>query len=430
MSVVKELGEFLKPQTRFFLLTLGCKVNQSESEELFYSLKEMGLQPASSMTDADIIFINSCAVTSEAEAKTRKAARRALKAGATAVAVLGCAADFSREKLDTETELKNKKMFFVNNKQKRELLHHIKSNLLEGKPLVPYSGLRTRSFVKIQDGCNQKCSYCIVPLVRGSETSVSHHEILRKLEILENLGVKEVVLTGVHLGRYRSPDDNRYDLPLLLEKIASEFDFRIRLSSIDVFELSDRLIKTATMLKPKICPHFHIPLQSGSDRILKLMRRPYTSAYFLKKMEAIKNEFGTVALSTDVMVGFPTETEEDFHSTVKLAEAAGFMKLHVFRYSVRPGTPAASLFPRVPAQIVKEREEVLLDLSDRLSDKFLKTLDGLNAEALVEDIENNIATGKTEYYVDVKITSKVEINQLYPVKIKYRNGELLGEVVK
>lgn len=430
MSVDKELIEFLKPQTRFFLLTLGCKVNQSESEELSYALKEAGLQAASSMAKADIVFVNSCAVTSEAEAKTRKAARRALKAGAAAVAVLGCAADFSREKLKPGPEFKGRKLFFIDNKQKKELINQVKNTLLKEKPLLPYSGLRTRAFVKIQDGCNQKCSYCIVPFVRGNEASVSHHEVLHKLELLENLGVKEVVLTGVHLGRYRSPDDSRYDLPVLLEEIASKFSFRIRLSSIDVFELSDRLIKTAANLRPKVCPHFHIPLQSGSDRILKLMRRPYSSSYFLEKIEAIKKESGTVALSTDVMVGFPTETEEDFQLTIRTVEAAGFMKLHVFRYSERPGTPAAALFPGVPAKAAREREEVLLEISDRLKDKFLKTLDGLKAEALVEDVENGIATGKTEYYVDVKITSRVEINQLYQVKIKYRNGELIGEVIK
>jgi threonylcarbamoyladenosine tRNA methylthiotransferase MtaB len=430
MTFNKTSEDFLKPNTSFFLATLGCKVNQSESEELFYALVEAGLISATSLREAEIVFVNSCAVTAEAEAKTRKLITRALRAGAKKVVVLGCAAMLTAEKMKLRQETDKEKIIYLDNWQKVILLNFLKDKFLIGKVTIPYSGLRTRAFLKIQDGCNQRCSYCIVPLVRGREKSLPHSEIMRKLELLENLGIREVVLAGIHLGRYRSPEDNNFDLPVLLEEIASKFSFRVRLSSIDIFELSERFVETIAKLKSTVCPHLHLPLQSGSDRILKLMGRPYTSTMFLEKVAYLRSKLSPIALSTDVMVGFPTETDEDFEATITVIEKVGFMKLHVFRYSERPETKAVTFKPKVPVPVARKRETILLELSNALQDRFLRSLDGQQATALIEEIENGVARGKTEYYVDVKIHDEVEINKLYPVKIKYSQGNLTGEVRK
>lgn len=424
--------ESILGKKKFAILTLGCKVNQSESESLYSALVSLGLVHSDAFLDAELVFINTCAVTKEAEAKTRKAVRKALKSGASAVVVMGCASELVKESIASERKNKEVEVWFLSNSEKKKLIYSLESTASSSSTDQSFYHFRTRAFVKIQDGCNQRCSYCIVPFVRGREESLGKELIFKRLQKIQEQGIKEVVLTGIHLGRYsQNLNRKKYGLADLLKDIARNFDFRIRLSSIDVFEIDERLLEVLYELKPKVCPHFHVPLQSGSDRILKLMRRPYTSSYFLERIEELKKIDGIVAVSTDVMVGFPSETEEDFEKTVELVEEVGFMKLHVFRYSRRPGTEALNLGPQVEEQVKKEREAVLLEASRKLSDKFKRMLDGKTAHALIERKVGPFWVGKTEYYVDVKISTPVKQNEVYKVKIKYDGkSDVFGEVME
>lgn len=419
--------DFLNKAKTFSIVTLGCKVNQSESDMLYSGLLKKGYIYLFEPDKADIVFVNTCAVTKEAEAKTRKIVRRALKSSAKTVAVIGCAAPLVKEKLLEEAN-ENLNLIFLDNREKQEFLNWIEKSRPEEPALKNFPRLRTRAFVKIQDGCNRRCTYCIVPLLRGKEVSVPKEEIFKRLKELEEKSVKEIVLTGVHLGKYKG-DEKNYGLAELLTDIASKFSFRVRLSSLDVFEISEKLIKTIAELKGVVCPHFHIPLQSGSNRILELMNRPYTREQYLEKIEKLKEVEEIVAFSTDVMVGFPTETKEDFLQTVDVIQKTGFMKLHVFRYSERPGTEATLFEPKVSESEKKKREKELIALSEKLTEDFKKKLCGRVAHALIEEEENGHYIGKTEFYLDVKISQPVEKNNIYKVKISYEDGELIGEVV-
>ncbi|MCX7832295.1 MAG: tRNA (N(6)-L-threonylcarbamoyladenosine(37)-C(2))-methylthiotransferase MtaB [Actinobacteria bacterium] len=412
----------------FSIITLGCKVNQAESEELYSALVELGYSFRSDLNDASIVFINTCAVTSEAEAKTRKAIRKAIRSGAKSVFVLGCASKLVESEFFEFISQSDVELLFLNNSEKMKLIRELKSESMLTNQSKPVKRIRTRAFVKLQDGCNQSCSYCIVPSLRGREVSEDREEILRLLERLQYSGVKEVVLTGVHLGRYRH--QKGYGLADLLKDIARNFKFRIRLSSIDVYEITNELIQTMVDFKGRICPHLHVPLQSGSNRILKLMRRPYTAEFYVEKLKEVEKALGLVAFSTDVMVGFPTETESDFQETLNVAEEIGFMRMHIFRYSERPNTEASLLEPKVDACEKKQREKILLDLTEKLGNEFKNKISGKTAFALVEEESKGCFIGKTEYYLDVKILSPVLLNEIYKVKINYVNGELYGEVIQ
>lgn len=359
------------------------------------------------------MIVNTCAVTAEAQAKSRKAVRRLVrKLKPEKVMVAGCAAEMLRHELGIEAE-------YLPHREKMEFIERLKQQTGQGGLTA---GDRTRAFVKIQDGCNQQCSYCIVPALRGREISYPAEDILRKLEKLGSLGYREIVFTGVHLGRY---EDDGINLAGLLRKAGQRFACRIRLSSIDVFEIDDELIDTIAGLEGRICPHLHIPLQSGSDRILRLMRRPYTAESFLKTVDKIRNRLARVALSTDVMVGFPGETDEDFSATGSVVVEAGFMRLHVFRFSPRPGTPAAEMNRTVPHRVAAEREHSLIELGRQLEQDFMRSLHGEVLEVLIE----RPGRGRSEYYVEVEVPSSLQRGKIYHVRAKYENGKLKGEVL-
>lgn len=375
------------------------------------------LEAAGLKEDAErpqLLIVNTCAVTAEAQAKSRKAVRRLVRRlRPEQVMVIGCAAELLKEELEIDAQ-------FLPHKQKLEYMEKLKNTA--GKEFSLASG-RSRAFLKIQDGCNQACSYCIVPSLRGPEVSYPADEIMRRLKKLEAVGYREVVLTGVHLGRYRYDGLN---LASLLRQAAASFSGRIRLSSIDVFEIDDELIDTLVELRGKVCPHLHIPLQSGSDRILRLMRRPYTSSGFLETVEKIRSKFTKVALSTDVMVGFPGETDKDFEATVEVVGKAGFMRLHVFRFSSRPGTPAAEMEQTVEHRVIEEREHRLIELGKKLEEEFMKSLEGEELQVLVE----RAGRGRSEYYVEVEVPRSLERGKIYHIRARYEDGKLKGEVLE
>lgn len=417
---IKNLVSRIKDTERsFYIHTLGCKVNQAESEKIASIFLSSGYEFNENV--CDIVILNTCAVTSEAESKSRKILRRLIRCmKPRLVFVIGCA---SKMIIESINEIGNEVIIVIPPSLKKDFIENLERVFSVDSSF--YTGRRTRAFLKIQDGCNRRCAYCIVPFLRGNEVSVSISEVLKEAEKLNAEGVKEVVLTGVHLGRYRFGDSN---LAFLLETLAKKFDFRIRLSSIDVEDINEDLVKTAFELGERFCPHFHIPLQSGSNKILKAMKRPYTAEYFLRKVEFIRSIFEEVALSTDVMVGFPGETDIDFQKTVDLINQAEFMRLHVFRFSKRPGTEAEKMTDSVPVQLTKERENYLINLSKTLENDFKKKLNGRVLNVLVEKTDGNSSFGRSEYYVDVICPTKYVRGEIVKVKAKYDNETIVGEV--
>ncbi len=408
-----------KKRGNFYIHTLGCKVNQAESEKIASILIAYGYE--FERKPCDVLFLNTCAVTSEAESKSRKVLHRLIRElQPEYVYIIGCASELV---IESFAGLRKENIFFVSPSLKSDFIRNLEDALRVESSF--YTGRRTRAFLKIQDGCNRKCAYCIVPLLRGKENSVSFKEVLKEAEKLENEGVKEIVLTGVHLGRYAFDD---CDLSLLLKMLGQRFNFRIRLSSIDVEDVTDRLIRTAYELGERFCPHFHIPVQSGSDRILKAMRRTYTGSYFLKRIELIRKVFDNVALSTDVMVGFPGEDESDFQKTVYLINEAKFMRLHVFHFSKRPGTEAEKMTEIIPFSIVKKREKHLLNLSKKIEDDFKRELDGRRLNVLIEKTTGTSSLGRSEYYIDVVCPLSLSRGTIVKLKAKYNNGTIVGEV--
>jgi threonylcarbamoyladenosine tRNA methylthiotransferase MtaB len=297
--------------------------------------------------------------------------------------------------------------------------------------LPPDYSTHTRAFLKIQDGCNQFCSYCIIPYARGPVRSRPLQQVVRAAEELVRQGYKEIVLTGIHLGLYGSDFSPPIDLtaPLkLLEKVPGLE--RIRLSSLDPAEVIPEIVQLVAA-SSKICPHLHIPLQSGSTRILERMRRPYTAEEYLELVRAVRQAVPDVGLTTDIMVGFPGETEEDFASTVQVVEAAAFSRLHVFPYSPRPGTPAAGFPEQVPSRVKEDRSQRLISLGHRLALNFHQQHLGRELAVLVEqEHEEGLLAGYSDNYVRMRFPGDDSlINQIVPVTVTaaaedYVHGEL------
>ncbi|MCG9480051.1 MAG: MiaB/RimO family radical SAM methylthiotransferase, partial [Actinomycetia bacterium] len=341
----------MKPN-KFYIHTLGCKVNQAESDIIISLLLGAGWRMVELDKSPDWCIINTCTVTSQSDKKVRQVIHKARRVNPGAkLAVSGCYAELNQDKLEqmgADLVLKNK--------DKLNIVNHILNKKGEADcSQVDNPGLHTRPLVKIQDGCRQFCSYCIVPVVRGSYHSQPPEQVIGYIKKLVSLGYQEVVLTGIHIGRYGLDFNNNYGLSALLEDILNSTSVgRVRISSIEIGEIDSGLVSLMAENGGRVCRHLHIPLQSGSDRILGLMNRPYSSGYFLKRLAWIRKAVPEVAVSTDVMVGFPGETREDFQNPLEAVKAAGFSKLHVFKYSKRAKTLAASM----PDQILPPEKKL------------------------------------------------------------------------
>ncbi|MFP4368884.1 MAG: tRNA (N(6)-L-threonylcarbamoyladenosine(37)-C(2))-methylthiotransferase MtaB [Candidatus Kapaibacterium sp.] len=420
---------------------IGCKVNYAEISALKDSFTALGHEVVEPEAGAGAFFINTCSVTSRAEADCRKAIRRIKRENPGAwIGVLGCFAQLRPKEIASIDGVDA--VFGMDEKNDiPELAGEMKKS---GKPLIMVSDnsdarfypacacdseSRTRAILKIQDGCDYHCSYCTVPKARGGNRGIEFESIPAQIEAVAEAGYKEAVLTGINLGEYRSPTGEKLiDALRLIDKI--DTGIRIRISSIEPHLLTDEIIDMAAG-DSAVCPHFHVPLQSGSDEILKKMRRRYLSSDFRDLILKIKRKSPHCGIGVDVISGFPGEDDKHFRETYNLLESLPVSYLHAFSYSVRPGTPAAGMKGKVRGDIIKERTAALNELSERKRHQFYEDNLGRKFTLLSEGlIEGNYRLGWTENYIRCGINASIEENELLKIVIKQPYGKYcLAETV-
>ncbi len=405
------------------ICTLGCKVNTYESEYLEQELKKRGYEIAPVDEICDVYIINTCTVTNQADVKSRKMIHRFRKNNPDAcIVAMGCFIETNLGNIDSAIDIA------IGNKRKGELVNLLdefftnKSQIVvkdgsktkfENMYLENFEG-RTRAFVKVQDGCENFCSYCIIPYARGKCCSKPLENVVSEVKTLLAKGYQEIVLTGIHTGNY-GVDINTNFAELLRNLVKLEGLKRLRISSIEVTELTDEVLD---IIKENdvIVNHFHIPLQAGSDKILKLMNRKYDLAYYEEKINKLRAIRPLVSITTDIIVGFPNETDLDFEETIKNASKFNFAKIHVFPYSVRTGTKAATM-PQVDGNVKKERARKLLRVSNELSKEYQDKFLGKEVEVLIEKDNEDISFGHTGNYLAVKVAGSHKQNTFVKAKI-------------
>lgn len=418
-------------------ITLGCKVNTYESEYILSCFKDKGYEITNDI--ADIYIVNTCSVTNMSDAKSRKVIHRLVRENKNSViVVMGCMIEANKDiKLDGVSIIIGNKdkakvvelveAYLKDREQKRLLYENFDSTFED--MFITNMESRHRAFVKIEDGCENFCSYCIIPYTRGRVRSKNPDTVIKEITTLVKNGYKEVVLTGIHTGHYGS--DIETSFPELLKEIVKiEGLERLRISSIEITELNDEFLN---VLKNNsvIVSHLHIPLQAGSDKILTLMNRKYLIPYFLDKVEKIREIRPDISLTTDVIVGFPGETEEDFLDTINFCKKIKFTKIHVFPYSRRKGTKADLMDEQIPENIKKERVKRLIDVSNNLEKEYLDSFISKTVSVLIEENKDGYSIGHTGNYLKVKILGDIKANEIVSVKIKEReNLELVGEYEK
>ena len=415
------------------LHNLGCKVNAYETEAMQELLEQHGYEIVPFKEGADVYIINTCTVTNMADRKSRQMLHRARKMNPGAVVVAcGCYVQAKRDEIDDCIDIvvgNNRKKDIIEILSEHEAMQEgVQKELVDINNINEYEELRlsqtaehTRAYIKVQDGCNQFCSYCIIPYARGRVRSRSHDSVIREVEELARNGYKEVVLTGIHLSSY-GVDTGDDLLSLILSIHEIEGIRRIRLGSLEPRIITEEFAKTIAGL-PKMCPHFHLSLQSGCDATLKRMNRHYTSEEYYEKCVLLRKYFDNPALTTDVIVGFPGETEEEFAQSKAFIDKVDFYETHVFKYSKRAGTRAAQMEEQVPESVKTIRSNELLELTRRKQASYEEALVGTTQEVLMEEemiCQGEIyQVGHTKEYV--KIGQKTEenlTNQLINVEIE------------
>lgn len=392
----------------FKVVNLGCKVNRVESDRFEAVLRARGFQERTEQ-GAHVVVVNTCTVTGEAEKKTRKAVRRALRQNPRAtVYVTGCAAAMDAATYQAMDER-------VRVLAKPDLLEELQYSTREHlRPLSIPSADRVRVGVKVQDGCDNACTYCIVHVARGAARSVAADEVIARCCSLVQEGVPEVMLTGINLGAYEHEGGG---LPDLLERLLEEVPWgsssRMRLSSLEPQDVTEELAGVIARSRGLICRHLHLPLQSGSSRVLHQMERRYDREGFAATVALLRGLLPSLSLTTDVIVGFPGETEEDFRATLDLCQEAAFSKIHVFPYSLRVGTPAAERSDQIPFAVKQERARVLRTLSDELRHLDLIGRLGSRERVVVE----REAWGRTESYHEVPLSPELAVGALLEVEM-------------
>ncbi len=427
------------------LITMGCKVNQYDTQSMRETLVRNGYAIVDDTQSADLYLINTCTVTNAADQKARQAIRRAIRQNPNAdILVTGCYAESdrkaieqipgvtivfgNREKADFQTyidKLQTKSQLQIQPIQHDAIREHARFS--SG---VSNAGKRTRALIKVQDGCSAFCTYCIIPYVRGRMTSRPLSDIVDEAQRIADSGIKEIVITGVHLGAYGQDTGRDKDIADILEHIHDIDGIeRIRFSSIEPMYFPDILSERMSAL-PKCMPHFHIPIQSGSDKVLRDMRRRYTTAQFAQLAENLRSRFtDDIGITTDIMVGFPGETDSDFRESLNFVEKIEFSQLHVFRYSPRKGTPAAAYPNQVPSDVSTKRSREMIRLGQELSEKFRKNMLGKHKNVLVEESregKNKQLAGFTDNYIRVLLDiPDTAINKVLNVKLTSSDKEFV-----
>lgn len=410
------------PTRTVAFLSLGCRVNQAEESSYRQHSLESGWELVDFRQPADIYIVNTCAVTLEAERQSRQMIRQAKRRNPESkIVVTGCAG----RSLEQHPEIAQLTDLFIPNLQKDELVAQLRAFLGE----APHAGFEfhfppvatartTRLNLKITDGCFESCAFCIIPARRGTVRSLPEADVIQRLHAAAELGYNEVVLSGVHLGAY-GHEHGVHGLDRLLERINGETGLpSIRLSSLDPHEITPRMIE-ALAASPYLCPYLHLPIQSGSDPILERMRRRDRREQMLTTIGALKAAIPTISLTTDMIVGFPGESEEDFEASYSLMEALGMHKIHVFPFSVRPGTRAAYMKDHVAPEVKSARVDRLLALSHARQQAWLKQWIGQEVDVLIERVNDaGIGKGYTPHYLRVHAPCSPESwNRIHRVRI-------------
>nr|WP_300324162.1 tRNA (N(6)-L-threonylcarbamoyladenosine(37)-C(2))-methylthiotransferase MtaB [uncultured Anaerostipes sp.] len=431
------------------IVTLGCKVNQYETDAMCAMLQEAGVSIVSTKEKTDIYIVNTCSVTNMAERKSRQMLHRAKRKNPDVVVVaVGCYAQVGKEELIADGHID----LIIGNNKKKDLIKILEEYQPNEKPEtevldiasdreyeelhVDHLNSHTRAYIKVQDGCNQFCSYCIIPYARGRVRSRRKEDVLEEIRGLAGKGYQEFVITGIHVTSYGT-DLGEIRLIDLLEEI-SKIDGvrRIRLGSLEPGFITEDVLRRLSRLE-KFCPHFHLSLQSGCDTVLKRMNRKYTTEEIREKCRMIRQYFDQPALTTDIIVGFPGETEEEFEETRKFLEEICLYEMHIFKYSIRKGTRAAKMQDQVPDQIKAKRSDILLEMSRNHQEAFEKAQLGQTKEILIEEEvhgNKNWYTGHTREYVKTAVYSETDLeNQMVNVQLEtispdgYVKGRLVPE---
>ena len=417
------------------ICSLGCKVNIYESELVTNILKNNNYTVVDFEDKADIYIINTCSVTNESDKKSRKMIDRAKKNNPAAIIiVMGCYSQVNAEDIDVDIVLGNKDKSkiveiieeYIKTKQKKKIIYDLTKVDFEKMEITNFDS-HTRAFVKIQDGCNAFCSYCIIPYVRGRVRSKDPEDVIKEVTTLVEKGYKEIVLTGIHTGRYGT--DINTNLEELLNKLVNIPNiYRIRLSSIEINEITPG-IKDLLKENKVMAKHLHIPLQSGSNKILKLMNRRYNKEEFLSMVDNLR-DIPDISLTTDLIVGFPNEGEEEFNETIDTLKKIGFTKIHTFPYSKRKGTPAAIMDNQVFPEEKKKRVHRILDLSNKYEHNFYESKIGKIYDGVVEIHSNGTTIVHTSNFIPVIINDIVEEGTIVDVKIeKVEDLKVYGRIV-
>lgn len=429
--------------------TLGCKVNQADTASMENLFLRSGHQLVSFDGEADVYIINTCVVTNTGQRKSRQTIHRAIRKNPNAlIVVTGCYPQTAAEEVKAIAGVD----MIIGNQDRAQIvqlveerLAHRQTDTLDAVHKLTASTAfeemaagditdKTRAFLKIQEGCNQFCTYCIIPYARGPLRSRSLESIRTETQRLINAGFKEIVLIGIHLGCYGKENP---DGPTLYDAVKTVLDVpgvqRLRLGSLESVEVEPRLL-TLMQEDARFCRHLHLPLQSGCDKVLQAMHRPYTTDKFKTLLADIKDQVPDIAITTDVIVGFPGETEADFETTCKFAESCGFSKMHIFPFSARKGTPAEKFAGAVTEAVKKERADILGRIDETMHKTFLQAMVGQTAEVLFEQpAGEDYFEGLTGNYqrVFVKSGGRNLGGEILPVKITAFDGEkLLGEIIK
>ncbi len=429
--------------------TLGCKVNQADTASMENLFLRSGHQLVSFDGEADVYIINTCVVTNTGQRKSRQTIHRAIRKNPNAlIVVTGCYPQTAAEEVKAIAGVD----MIIGNQDRAQIvqlveerLAHRQTDTLDAVHKLTASTAfeemsagditdKTRAFLKIQEGCNQFCTYCIIPYARGPLRSRSLESIRTETQRLISAGFKEIVLIGIHLGCYGKENT---DGPTLYDAVKTVLDVpgvqRLRLGSLESVEVEPRLL-TLMQEDARFCRHLHLPLQSGCDKTLQAMHRPYTTAKFKTLLADIKTKVPNIAITTDVIVGFPGETEADFETTCKFAESCGFSKMHIFPFSARKGTPAEKFAGAVTEAVKKERADILGRIDETIHKAFLQAMVGQTAEVLFEQpAGEDYFEGLTGNYqrVFVKSGGRNLGGEILPVKITAFDGEkLLGEIIK
>lgn len=429
--------------------TLGCKVNQADTASMGNLFLRSGHQLVSFDGEADVYIINTCVVTNTGQRKSRQTIHRAIRKNPNAlIVVTGCYPQTAAEEVKAIAGVD----MIIGNQDRAQIvqlveerLEHRQTDTLDAVHKLTASTAfeemaagditdKTRAFLKIQEGCNQFCTYCIIPYARGPLRSRSLESIRTETQRLISAGFKEIVLIGIHLGCYGKENP---DGPTLYDAVKTVLDVpgvqRLRLGSLESVEVEPRLL-TLMQEDARFCRHLHLPLQSGCDKVLQAMHRPYTTAKFKTLLADIKTMVPDIAITTDVIVGFPGETEADFETTCKFAESCGFSKMHIFPFSARKGTPAEKFAGAVTEAVKKERADIFGKIDETMHKTFLQAMVGQTAEVLFEQpAGEDYFEGLTGNYqrVFVKSGGRNLGGEILPVKITAFDGEkLLGEIIK